>query len=138
MAKRGRPPKNKYAIAYMTARIGQYLDYYDGPVPILKECCLLNEWNYDYVMELQRKHEELSQSIKKLLDWKEVKLERGALNGSIDKTMAIFSLKQPAHGWTDQRERAQDKESVREIEDLQPLAQMLKNDTDADNTVETV
>ncbi len=85
----------------MVSKIEEYIVAHQGPIPVLKECCLLNEWNYDYVMELQRNNEILSQSIKKLLDWKEVKLEQGALTGKIDKTMAIFSLKQPAHGWSD-------------------------------------
>lgn len=100
----GRPKKDKYKIDYMMNQINQYTEDANNIIPILKECCLLNDWNYDYVMELQRNNPELSQSIKRLLDWKEVKLEQGALTGKFDKTMVIFTLKQPAHGWTDRHE----------------------------------
>ena len=104
--KRGRPPNDKYRIAYMTEKIDEYIEASKDIVPILKECCLLNGWNYDHVMRLQRENSDLYQSVKKLLNWKEIALERGALNGTLDKTMAIFSLKQPAHGWTDKHEVA--------------------------------
>jgi len=69
--------------------------------PIIKEVCFFNDWNYDYVMELQRGNEELSQSIKRLLTKKEIALERGVHAGTIDRTFAIFTLKQHAHNWSD-------------------------------------
>lgn len=47
----------------------------------------------------QSQREQLSQSVKNLLGWREVMLERGGCNGSIDRTMAVFCLKQL--GWTD-------------------------------------
>lgn len=133
-SKKGRKPSGKYDIADMVAKIDEYVDETKENLPILKECCLLNGWNYDYVMQLQRQHDELAQSIKKLLDWKEVRLERGALFGDFDRTMVIFTLKQPAHGWSD---KPVSKEGI-ELEDLTPLAEMLKDDQDTDDTMETV
>lgn len=115
--KRGRPTKPKYKPKSMITAIQQYLDMCnvngtnvtpDGKrkplrVPILKECCMLNQWNYDYVMQLQRDGpEELSQAIKGLLTWKEIVLEQGMLYGTIKPGAAIFSLKQL--GWKDNQE----------------------------------
>ena len=114
--KGGRPPAlrddgtPKYDIENMVQAIRLYtnqcLDAQTG-FPILKECCLLNDWDYDYVMELQRQHKKLSQSIKRLLSQKEICLERLAAVGVIDKTIAVFSLKQL--GWRDRVEVAEAK-----------------------------
>ena len=71
-------------------------------LPILKEVCYLNNWNYDTVMRLQRENELLYQSIKRLLAKKEVVLEKKGLDGSMNKSMAMFSLKQL--GWRDRQE----------------------------------
>lgn len=129
-------PRNKYNIADMVVKIDEYIEKTkaEGKHPILKECCLENDWTYDYVMQLQREHEALSQSIKKLLAWKEVMIERGTLAGDYDKTMAIFILKQPAHGWSD---KPVSKEGI-ELEDLTPLTEMLKDDKATDDPVEDV
>lgn len=99
-----------YDIAAMCEKIDLYIRK-NAPkgLPILKECCLQNGWNYDYVMELQRNNPMLSQSVKKLLDWKEVQLEKGGLSGKFNPSVVIFSLKQPAHGWTD---KAKDMEAM--------------------------
>ena len=67
--------------------------------PILKELCYLKHYNYDYVMQLQRDNEELSQSIKELLYKKESYLEREGIKGNLAQTMAVFTLKQL--GWRD-------------------------------------
>lgn len=100
--KGGRPPKDKYNVDFMVKKVDEYIESRKKSVPILKECCLLNDWDYVYVMQLRHKHEELSKSIRIILDWKEIKLEQGALTGELDKTMAIFSLKQL--GWRDRQE----------------------------------
>lgn len=95
---------NRYDIDGMCKKIEKYINDNRKGVPILKECCLLNDWDYDYVITLQRGNEELKRSTRKILNWKEVQLEKGALSGKIDKTMAIFSLKQL--GWTDKQEQS--------------------------------
>ena len=92
-----RPTDEKYKITDMIEKIEIYTD--NTFVPILKEICYKNHWNYVYVMELQKKHIKLSESIKRLLDKKEADLERGGLNGTLEKTTVVFSLKQL--GWKD-------------------------------------
>jgi hypothetical protein len=64
-------------------------------IPILKEFCYKNKLNSTYIHELP----ELTESIKRLRDKKEAQLERLGLKGKIDRTMAVFSLKQL--GWKD-------------------------------------
>ena len=67
--------------------------------PILKELCYQKHYNYDYIMQMQRDNEELSQSIKELLYKKEAYLEREGIKGNLAQTMAVFTLKQL--GWRD-------------------------------------
>jgi len=96
---RGRPKKPKYNIKRMVEIINEYTD--EAYIPILKECCFDNAWNYDYVDQLKRKHEELSLSIKRLLAKKEITLEKMLYTGQ-NNTGYIFSLKQL--GWTDKQD----------------------------------
>ena len=102
-----RPKTDKYNIKKMAKIIEEYSDKTE--LPILKEVCYINKWNYDYVMQLQREYDELSQSIKHLLNKKEVALEKGAIIGKYNNTMAIFSLKQL--GWKD-RQDLEDVETI--------------------------
>lgn len=96
---RGRP--KKYNIKQMIKIINEYTDKINLPdIPILKEVCVNNEWNYDYIMQLQRDNKELSQSIKRLLMKKEVLLEKGMTQGELIASASIFSLKQL--GWRDE------------------------------------
>lgn len=131
--KGGRPPKDKYGIDYMVRKITEYTNEKKSKgFPILKECCLLNDWNYDYVMELQRKHPKLSQSIKTLLNWKEVKLEQGGLSGKFNTGMVIFTLKQPAHGWSDNPKNDDTEETITNVSNvlvaIRKAAQKLKDE----------
>ena len=135
----GRPKKPKYTKKYMLKRIAEYIAdcNVDGThvlpngqrkpvrVPILKECCLKNGWNYDYVMQLQRDDEELSQSIRDLLGWKEIILEQGMLTGVFKPGAAIFSLKQL--GWTDRQDiKLQKQEAVEDDELTKALEEIAK------------
>lgn len=111
MAKRGRPPKTGsdgnalYDVPSMVAKINAYTDEcVDGTkikIPIAKECYLNNGWDCDYVGKLSRQegNEDLLRAIKRLLATKEVLLEQLSYSGRVDRTFAIFSLKQL--GWTD-------------------------------------
>lgn len=67
-------------------------------IPIIAEFAyqngVLRETLYDY--------EEFSTLRKAAIDKKEAQLERLALKGEVDKTMAIFSLKQL--GWSDKQQ----------------------------------
>lgn len=96
-----RPKTNKYKIKEMVQKINNYTDNTKLPdIPILKEICVENDWNYDYIMKLQRDNEELRQSIKRLLMKKEVLLEKGMTGGQLVASASIFSLKQL--GWRDE------------------------------------
>lgn len=109
----GRPKKPIYEIPYMINMVDKYLQdcNVDGSqvtktgqrkplrIPVLKECCLKNGWNYDYVKQLQQDNQDLRDKVQELLGWKEVLLEQGMLYGTIKHGAAIFSLKQL--GWRD-------------------------------------
>lgn len=100
MGRKGVPVKQRYDIGRMVEQIDTYLTVTSG-IPILKDCCLLYGWRHAYVLELAKKHEELQEAIERLLDTKEVYLERGALSKILDVSMAKFSLKQPQIGWVE-------------------------------------
>lgn len=95
----GRPKKPKYTIKTMVRKIYEYTE--KTQLPILKECCFQNDWNYDYVMQLQRDNPVLSQSIRRLLTKKEIILEKGLYAGA-NNTGFVFGLKQL--GWKDSPE----------------------------------
>ena len=101
---------------YKTENLVALLDKYtnDTDIPILKEVCYQNYLNYDTIMKYQRTDELLMQSIKRLLDKKESQLERKGLNKEIDRTVAIFSLKQL--GWKDKQEISFGEEQADEID----------------------
>lgn len=122
MAKRGRPPSGKYNISEMIKKIEAYAE--ETEIPILKEVCYKNKWDYQYTMNLQAENDSLRESIKSLLDKKESELERGGLNGKVDKTMAIFSLKQL--GWRDKIEIEDTKDTER-IKALKAIFEEVKN-----------
>ena len=107
---------DKYNIENMCKKIDEYINKNKNGVPILKECCLLNDWPYDYVMQLQRENPLLAQSTKKLLSWKEVNLEKFALTGKVEKTMAIFSLKQL--GWKDKQDNDENEDMLKKLTEL--------------------
>lgn len=135
----GRPKKPKYKTKYMLQKIEEYVAdcNVDGTqklpngqrkpvrVPILKECCLRNHWNYDWVMQMQRENEELSDAIHVLLGWKEIILEQGMLTGVFKPGAAIFSLKQL--GWTDKQDiKVQKQEAIEDDELTKALEDIAK------------
>ena len=65
------------------------------PIPILAEFAYLNNLHSQQLYEFP----ELSDAIKKAISKKEAALEMGGLTGSLNPSMAIFSLKQL--GWAD-------------------------------------
>lgn len=93
----GRP--RTYNIAKMVKEIEKYLE--NTNIPILKKICFEQKWNYNTVMKLRKQegNEVLDEAIERLLYKKEFMLEELGLSGDIDRTMAIFSLKQL--GWSD-------------------------------------
>lgn len=107
----GRPRKAKYENKNLVRIFETYLQekINNQQIPIIKECCLQNDLDYDYIMELKRERKlkndlALSQSIKKILYWKEVICEKLLITGAGNTAGIIFILKQPAHGWTDRQQ----------------------------------
>lgn len=91
---------DKYNIERMIKKIHEYTD--NSSLPILKECALQNEWDYQYLMDLQRKNTILRREIVRLLTKKEVQLEKALATGQ-NTTAFIFMLKQL--GWRDSPEQ---------------------------------
>ena len=96
--------KEKYNIDDMCETIDKYVNKCKDDkdkllFPILKELCVDMYWNYDYVMQLERDHPKLSQSIKRLCDLKVARLEMNGVFDNYNARMTIFSLKQL--GWRD-------------------------------------
>lgn len=90
----GRPRKyTQEYLAEIVEKLERYID--ETPVPVVAEFAYQNKIPRQALYD----HVELSDSIKRLIDKKEAQLERLALNGEINQSMAIFSLKQL--GWTD-------------------------------------
>lgn len=88
---------------YTPERIEQILinlDLYiaNTDIPIVAEFAYQNRIPRQYLYEI----EELTDTIKRLIDKKEANLERMGLENKINQTMAIFSLKQL--GWKDKKE----------------------------------
>jgi hypothetical protein len=93
----GRPRKyTKKLLKEIEERINAYTD--TTPLPVLAECA------YELGMHRQQLYEfpELNDAIKKLITKKESVLEKGALSGKLNASMAIFSLKQI--GWSDKQD----------------------------------
>ena len=90
-------PKKYTADAEIKLLLEKYVD--DTEIPIVAEFAYLNNVSRKIL------YENYSDTIKKLICKKEAQLERLALTRKIDKTMAIFSLKQL--GWRDIPEQKQ-------------------------------
>lgn len=116
-----RPKTGKYD--NLVKDIKEYTD--SNEYPILKELCYIKHYNYDYVMQMQRDNEELSQSIKELLYKKESYLEREGIHGRLAQTMAVFTLKQL--GWKDNIEVTNEKEINKVSELLEKIEKGAKN-----------
>lgn len=104
----------KYTAKYICAEVEKYLAECKEKqlIPVVKDFCLSRDMCYDYIMQLRQEpkdgseteqqrsdRESISQSINKIVQIKEVMLEREGLNGNYNSSMAIFALKQL--GWTD-------------------------------------
>lgn len=98
MELRGRP--RKHDRDEITALLNEYTDTTE--IPIVAEFCYLNGLIRQYLYEMSKDHEDLSDAIKRCTEKKEVQLEKKALVGDVNHTMAIFSLKQL--GWKDKQE----------------------------------
>ena len=97
----GRPKKyTDEVIEEIRQAIEQYIEITD--IPILAEFAYQNKIPRQTLYVFAEGNEQFSDTIKEMIDKKEAQLERMCLNGKIDKTMAVFSLKQL--GWKDKTE----------------------------------
>ena len=91
--------EKKYTAEVIAAIRGKLEKYIKKTyIPIVAEFAYQNNIPRQKLYELQG----IRDTIKKLIDKKEAQLERGGLEKKVDKTMAIFSLKQL--GWKDTQE----------------------------------
>lgn len=120
MAKRGRPPKVN--INDLINDADEYIE--KANPPILAEYAHMHNITRQYLYELANGNQDLSDTIKKISEAKEVKLERNALLGIYQPSMAIFSLKQL--GWKD----AADVVDEKAIEKLDSILGELKDEAD--------
>ena len=106
MARTGRPPKVN--IEYLINGVDDYLK--KSNPPIVAEYAHQHGITRQYIYELAKKDEQLSDAIKKISEAKEVMLEKKALKGQYNASMAIFSLKQL--GWKDRQEEKSDDDDM--------------------------
>lgn len=95
MANRGRPPKVN--IEDLINDADNYIE--SAEPPILAEYAHIHGITRQYLYELASKNPDLSDTIKKISEAKEIKLERNGLLGVYSPSVTIFSLKQL--GWKD-------------------------------------
>ena len=106
MGKGGRPPK-----VNIEDLINDADDYIKtANPPILAEYAHIHGITRQYLYEIAKKDERLSDTIKRISEAKEAMLEKKALNGDYNSSMAIFSLKQL--GWKDRHEEKSDDEDM--------------------------
>jgi hypothetical protein len=83
-------------VSILVNALEEYIEKTD--IPILVEFAYINDISRDDLYN----YKEFCALRKKAIDKKEAQLERKGLNNEIDKTLAIFSLKQL--GWSDKKE----------------------------------
>jgi hypothetical protein len=106
VARTGRPPKVN--IEDLINGVDDYLK--KANPPIVAEYAHQHGITRQYIYELAKKDEDLSDAIKKISEAKEVMLEKKALKGQYNASMAIFSLKQL--GWKDRQEEKNDDDDM--------------------------
>ena len=93
----GRPRTyNDDEVAEIVQSFTEYIT--ETPIPIIAEFA----YQADITRDVLYKYDEFSPLIKQCIDKKESALERNALDGNVNVSMAIFSLKQL--GWRDKHE----------------------------------
>jgi hypothetical protein len=93
----GRPVKyDDKKLEEIRALFAEYIENTD--IPIVAEFAYQNKIPRQKLYEF----EALNDTLKGCIDKKEAQLERMGLRGEVDKTMAIFSLKQL--GWSDKQQ----------------------------------
>ena len=126
MAKRGRPPKIK--IETLIKDVDDYIS--NAEPPIVAEYAHMHNITRQYLYELATKNKDLSDAIKRISEAKEIKLERGGLDGTYAPSVAIFSLKQL--GWKDTAEVT----DTKALDKLDSILGELKNNAETEPQTE--
>lgn len=137
-----RPKTKKWNPKRIISLMKRYTD--DTQLPILKEFCFNNNLEYKYFLQLCAGDAELDRARCRLLDKKEIQLEKALMTGA-NNTAFIFQLKQL--GWRDNPEplvinntvvnkaetRAEkiSRLSTEELEELEEIYSKLENGSDA-------
>jgi len=85
---------NRPRIKDMVRKIEAYVAQNRDALPILKECCLINNWDYDDLCKMTKESPALQRSVKKLELQREVNLEKGGIFGTFNKAMISALLEQ--------------------------------------------
>jgi len=126
----GRPPKyNPNQVEQIKAALVKYTEA--AEIPIMAEFC----YQHGLTRHDLYNNSELNLLIKLLREKKEARLEKLALLGVIDKSMAIFSLKQL--GWSDKQhlEMTGKDGGPIELERKHRIVQEVINNTDSRNKI---
>lgn len=94
-----RPKTNKWNTKRIIRLMKRYTN--ETQLPILKEFCFNNNLEYKYFLQLCAGDVELDRARRRLLDKKEIQLEKALMTGA-NNTAFIFQLKQL--GWRDNPE----------------------------------
>lgn len=98
--KRGRP--RRYSSEKITIDMLAYIANSDDPY--VEEFALKEKISMDTIYRLAKEDVNLADTIKSLHLKQLLRTVRGAENGTINSTFAIFKLKQKQFGWTDKIE----------------------------------
>jgi len=98
--KRGRPAK--YDPEKVAIELNDYVEENDDPM--IQQFCYETKISKDAIYRLAKECDSLNDSIKRCHAKQEVRTIKGAENGTINATFAIFKLKQKCYGWSDKQE----------------------------------
>jgi hypothetical protein len=73
-------------------KIDEYTERNRDGLPILEECCLENNWDFDELTALLSQNPKIKSAISRLFMRKRVNLEKFGLTGAFSKPMSIFLL----------------------------------------------
>lgn len=80
-----------YKVEHIVQEMQKFID--KSPIPMLTECCFINNWNYKYILEIALKAPEVRNEIDRMKLKQETMVTKGLLSGKIPPTSGIFQLK---------------------------------------------
>jgi hypothetical protein len=89
---RGVLMQNKPRLKDSVRKIENYLSNVKDQLPILRECCLINDWDYDEFIAFSDANPKVKRAVNMLLSKKEVFLEKAVINKGFNKIVYVFLL----------------------------------------------